>query len=130
MFVLDTNIVSYIFNHDTRALYYEEQTRGSDLAISFQTLEELLFGARSGGWGQRRINELLRHLERYEVVWPDDEMVELSAIIRDERRARGRALDTADAWVAATALTLGCPLASHDRDFSGIPGLEVIRAPR
>ncbi len=130
MIVLDTSIVSYIFNLDTRARYYEEQTRGSDLAISFQTLEELLFGARSGGWGQRRINELLRHLERYEVVWPDDEMVELSAIIRDERKARGRALGTADAWVAATALALGCPLASHDRDFSDIPGLEVIRAPR
>lgn len=130
MVVLDTNIVSYIFNHDARARYYEEQTRGSDLAISFQTLEELLFGARSGGWGQRRLNELLRHLERYEVIWPDPEMVERCAILRGERRARGRTLDTADAWIAATALTLGCPLASHDRDFSDVPGLEVIRAPR
>lgn len=130
MIVLDTTIVSYIFKRDTRALYYEEHTRGNDLAISFQTLEEILFGARISGWGQRRINELLRHLERYEVVWPDDEMAELSAILRGERRARGRALDTADAWIAATALSLDCPLASHDRDFSGIPGLEVIRAPR
>ena len=130
MVVLDTNIVSYIFNRDARARYYEEQTQGSDLAISFQTLEEILFGARSGGWGQRRLNELLRHLERYEVVWPDPEMVELSVILRDERRTRGRTLNTADAWIAATALTLGCPLASHDRDFSDIPGLEVIRAPR
>ena len=130
--VVDTDVVSIIHNkdRDERAPYYETALAGRRLLVSFQTLEELLFGARSGGWGQRRINELLRHLERYEVVWPDDEMVELSAIIRDERRARGRALDTADAWVAATALTLGCPLASHDRDFSDIPGLEVIRAPR
>lgn len=130
MIVLDTSIVSYIFKRDTRARYYEEHTRGSDLAISFQTLEEILFGARISGWGQRRINELLRHLERYEVVWPNEEMAELSAILRGERRARGRALDTADAWIAATALALDCPLASHDRDFSDIPGLEVIRAPR
>ena len=126
---MDTSIVSYIFRRDTRARYYEEQTRGSDLAISFQTLDEILYGAGSGGWGQRRLNELLRHLERYEVVWPDEEMVELSAILRGERRTLGRALDTADAWIAATALTLDCPLASHDRDFSDIPGLEVIRAP-
>lgn len=129
MIVLDTSIVSYIFKRDTRARYYEEHTRGNDLAISFQTLEEILFGVRISGWGQRRINELLRHLERYEVVWPNDEMVELSAILRGERRALGRALDTADAWIAATALTLDCPLASHDRDFSDIPGLAVIRAP-
>lgn len=130
MIVLDTSIVSYIFKRDTRARYYEEHTRGNDLAISFQTLEEILFGVRISGWGQRRINELLRHLERYEVVWPNDEMVELSAILRGERRALGRAMETADAWIAATALTLDCPLASHDRDFSDIPGLAVIRAPR
>ena len=130
MIVLDTSIVSYIFKRDTRARYYEEHTRGNDLAISFQTLEEILFGVRISGWGQRRINELLRHLERYEVVWPNDEMVELSAILRGERRALGRPLETADAWIAATALTLDCPLASHDRDFSDVPGLTVIRAPR
>lgn len=129
MIVLDTSIVSYIFKRDTRARYYEEHTRGNDLAISFQTLEEILFGVRISGWGQRRINELLRHLERYEVVWPNDEMVELSAILRGERRALGRPLETADAWIAATALTLDCPLASHDCDFSDIPGLAVIRAP-
>ena len=130
MIVLDTSIVSYIFKRDTRARYYEEHTRGNDLAISFQTLEEILFGVRISGWGQRRINELLRHLERYEVVWPNDEMVELSAILRGECRALGRPMETADAWIAATALTLDCPLASHDRDFSDIPGLTVIRAPR
>ena len=34
----------------------------------------------------------------------------------------------ADAWIAATALMLDCPLASHDRDFSGIANLALIQA--
>ena len=38
-------------------------------------------------------------------------------------------MSTADAWIAATAIRLGCPLATHDRDFSGIDGLELIQAP-
>ncbi|MDR2115483.1 MAG: hypothetical protein LBP87_03785 [Planctomycetaceae bacterium] len=32
-----------------------------------------------------------------------------------------------DAWIAATALALGCPLLTHNaKDFENIPGLEII----
>lgn len=34
-----------------------------------------------------------------------------------------------DDRAAATAIMMDRPLASHDRDFSGIPGLEVVQAP-
>jgi len=36
-------------------------------------------------------------------------------------------LKSADAWIAATALLLECPLASHDGDFADIPGIELLR---
>lgn len=130
MILLDTSVVSYLFGRQPRAAFYRERIRGEPAAIAFQTLEELLYGAYVAGWGARRMTELRDHLASYEVIWPDRRTVELSAILRGERRARGRALDTADAWIAATALSLDCPLASHDRDFSDIPGLKVIRAPR
>lgn len=130
MILLDTSVVSYLFRMQPQAAFYRERIRGEPAAIAFQTLEELLHGAHVAGWGARRMADLRGHIASYEVVWPDRRTVERCAILRSERRARGRALGTADAWVAATALTLGCPLASHDRDFSGIPGLEVIRAPR
>lgn len=35
-----------------------------------------------------------------------------------------------DDKAAATAIMLNCPPATHDRDFSGIPGLEVVQAPK
>ena len=125
--VLDSNIVSYIFNRDSRAPYYEERIRGYHLAISFQTLEEAWHGAYNRGWGARRMRELESYLERYEVIWPDDDMVDGCAGLRAERRAAGRELEMADAWIAATALFMDCPLASHDSHFVGIPNLELIR---
>ena len=128
MVVLDTNVVSYIFNRDPRGHYYQERIQGQRVLISFQTLEEQWYGAYMNGWGERRRNELADHLDQYDVVWPNAELVEICAQLRVERKEAGRKLEVADAWIAATALMLDCPLASHDRDFSGIAGLTIIKA--
>ena len=124
MILLDTNIVSYIFNGSDAADPYLERLRGQRALISFQTLEELWYGAWWAGWGERRNAELARHLEHYEVVWAGPELVDVCARLRSERKSAGRELPVADAWIAATALLLNCPLASRDHVFSDIPGLE------
>ena len=129
MIVLDTNVVSYIFNRDPVAQYYQHRIRGRRALISFQTLEEQWYGANLRGWGDKRKNELANHLRQYEVIWPNAGLVEICAQLRAERRSAGREIAVADAWIAATALMLGCPLASHDGDFENIPDLELIRNP-
>ena len=127
--VVDTNVVSYFFRRDDKGAYYEERIQGRRVVISYQTLEEVWYGAYSGGWGDRRKTELARHLEQYEVVWPSPELVEVCAQLRSQRKSAGRELAVADAWIAATAVLLNCPLASHDDDFVGIANLQLIRAP-
>ena len=126
--VVDTGVVSFIFRKDDRAQFYEEHIAGMRPVVSFQTLEELYIWPIRNNWSTRRRNELQRHLDQYEVVWPNLELVQMSADLRNEREKAGLRLNTADAWIAATALMLGCPLAYHDRDFDDIPGLEVIRS--
>ena len=128
MIVLDTNVVSYIFNNDSRAGLYTDQIRGQRAFISFQSLEEIWHGVYRDRWGNRRKDELTEYLERYEVVWPNRDLVDVCARLRAERRRAGRELDIADAWIAATALMLNCPLATHDSDFAGIPNLRLIQA--
>ena len=128
LIVLDTSVVSLLFRRNDPVAYYREWIRGRWLLISFQTLEESWFGAVKDGWSNRRKNILRRHLDQFEVVWPNLDMVRISTELRSEREKAGRRLNTADAWIAATAILLECPLASHDRDFSDIPGLEFIRA--
>ena len=127
--VLDTCVVSLLFKGDEPVTYYRERIIGQRLLISFQTLEESWFGAVKNGWADKRRNALGHHLDQFEVVWPNPNMVRISANLRSEREKSGRRLNTADAWIAATAIMLQCPLASNDGDFGDIPNLQLIRAP-
>ena len=127
--VADSNIVSCIARKSPIADYNLPHLAGRQVVISFQTQEEALFGAYLSGWGERRVNDLRDQLDQYQVFWPTPELVDLCARLRAERRVAGRELRIADAWIAATALHLDCPLVSHDGDFDGIPDLQLIRAP-
>ncbi len=130
MIVLDTSVVSLLFKGDPRGGFYLPHMTGLRTVVSFQTIEEVWYGAYRAGWGARRKNELSHHLQQYAVVWPDQETVDISANLRVERERFGRGLNTADAWIAATAIRLSCPLASDDGDFDGIARLNLIQAPR
>ena len=127
--VLDTSVVSLFLGDVAQAGYYQDEIAGLRAVISFQTYEESLFGAFKRGWGARRMNQMRRHLDQYELIAVTPELIDICARLRSERESVGRALKTADAWIAASALLLECPLATTDGDFEGIPGLELIRAP-
>ena len=126
--VLDTNVASYIYTGNSRARFYESATEGMQPVISFQTLEEIMITPIKNGWGRRRFNALRVHLRRYEVIWPSMELVEISTRLRAAMELAGHRMGAADGWIAATALYLDCPLATHDRDFIGVPGLRLITA--
>ena len=131
--VCDTSVVSIVYNIDPRvslqAAFYEEYLKGKQAIISFQTIEEIHYGMIKSDWGEPRKNGLLLHLEQYHIIWPNPNLARISAQLRADREKAGRRLSTADAWIAATAIMLDCPLASHDRDFTGIPGLQLIQNP-
>lgn len=49
------------------------------------------------------------------------------ARLRVDLRAAGLRTPVDDSWIAATALSLGLPVVTQDDDYSGVPGLDVIR---
>ena len=130
MIVVDTSVVSLVFKGDPRSDYYLSHVKGQRAVVCFQTIEEMWFGAYKAGWGVSQKNQLALHLRQYEVVWPDPETADISANLRVARESVGLRLNTADAWIAATAIRLSCPLVSDDGDFEGIPQLSLIRMPR
>ena len=90
-------------------------------------MAELLFGAYMANWGQERVEALRDEMRKYAVADFDAEMAERWAEIRAERRNAGHEISVADAWIAATALWLDCPIVTNNRrDFAGISGLQVI----
>ena len=128
--VLDSTVISFLMRDRGPAGYYRRAIAGLTPVLPFQAVEEAWFGAIRNNWGDRRRSELQSHIERFEIIWPNADMVRISARLRSARERAGHRLTTADAWIAATALVLDCPVASHDRDFSGIPNLELIRHPQ
>lgn len=129
--VVDTNVVSYIFNRDTRsALYNPILAQFETGVISFTTVVECLYGATKKNWGPRRITELNQFLAQFNVYHTDDLLCELYVRVVLSRAKRGTAIDPPDAWIAATALLLDCPLVTHNaRHFRDIDNLIVMTAP-
>ena len=124
--VVDTNVVVYLFNGHEQAGFYGRELAEKRLVISFQTLEEILAWPLAENWDDRRRNTLAQHIDRYEVFWPNRQLAEISAQLRIRV---GRALKQPDAWIAATVVFLGCPLATSDTDFPRVPGIALITAP-
>jgi predicted nucleic acid-binding protein len=123
--LLDTNIVSYVLNRHTLAAAYQPHLVGYDLAISFQTVAELLEGAALAGWGPTRWGELQALLTTLTALDGTTDVAARWAEVRAARRARP--IGVADCWIAATALTYGLELVTHNpSDFQNIPGLVVL----
>ena len=109
--------------------YYEERITGLRPVIALQSYEEIWFGARRDRWGCRRLAELKDFLARYEVITPNADIARVCGEVRAAQKRRGKTLSTADAWIVATALTLDCPLATHDTRLADVPDLKLIQAP-
>lgn len=126
-FVVDTDVASYIFNWHPSAQRYVDALRGSELILSFMSVAEMRMGAISAGWGIRRRTLLEQFIERFGVVYADDNLCTSWAALRADARAAGRSLSPQDAWIAATALGLDAALASNNRrDFDHIQKLRLL----
>src|SRR5437868_8022330 len=114
--VVDTDAVSYLFKGDTRSDLYRPPITGKLLLISFMTLAELRQWSLLKNWGERRRRELENFLEDYAVIHSDDKLCTKWAEVTRSAIRNGHPIDTADAWVAATALLQGLPLVTHNRN--------------
>jgi predicted nucleic acid-binding protein len=127
--LLDTNVLSYLLRQSSLGTYYERQRAGRLGYVACVTPEELYFGAEKRKWGNRKRRALDTFIAEYAVLPAGLDIARVSARLRAERERAGRALDKADAWIAATALEYGLPLFTHDGDFEGIEGLRIVTAP-
>jgi predicted nucleic acid-binding protein len=125
MRVVDTNVVSFGFRKDPLYDLYRRHLQGHDQVISFMTLGELRAGALCANWGDSRKLKLERHFCDFIAVDSDDDICHWYAYVLYQRWSRPTS--TADAWIAATALSLKAELVTHNpADFRGIVGLKII----
>ena len=122
--VLDTDVVSFLFKGDSRAQVYLRHLQNRQWLVSFMTEAELEQWALLANWSAKRVEWLRLFLGRCVIVPSSHDLVLKWAEAMVAARKSGRRMETADAWIAATALLYDAPLLTHNKaDYLGVPGL-------
>jgi predicted nucleic acid-binding protein len=125
--VVDTDVVSFLFKSHPIAYQYLPDLADRTPLISFMTLAELDRWVLAARWGEARRKKLREYLEPFAILPYDRALCTKWAEITIAAQSRGRRIDCADAWIAATALLCGAPLITHNRsDYLGVPDLKLI----
>jgi predicted nucleic acid-binding protein len=125
--VVDTDVLSFWQKTDTRGAEYARILAGRTLIISFQTVAEQLRWAEERNWGDQRRRELEDFLKRFLVQPYSIDLAREWATLMASMGKAGHPMASGDGWIAATALLVGAPLATHNRrDFESIPSLTII----
>lgn len=132
--VVDTDVFSVLYVHrnsnDPRAVRWREQLTGRRVLISFQTRAEVLAGALTAGWGNRRLGETRDILDRTPTIRPDNEVIDAYAALVAECRRAGHGLQdprhAGDRWVAACAIAKNLDLLAGDGIYLNAPNLILL----
>ena len=125
--VVDTDVVSYVFKNHPFGSRYDADLAGRITLISFMTLAEIERWMLQYRWGSQRIQSLRTFLQRFTVVPSSPDLCRKWAEVMVATQAAGRRIESADAWIAATALLHDAPLLTNNRnDYLGVTGLTLI----
>jgi predicted nucleic acid-binding protein len=126
--VVDTDVASFIFKwHPEFAPRYVGMMRGSELVISFMTMAEMRQGALDAKWGPHKCDVLEAYLADFEVLHSSGVLCSVWAAVRNESMRKGHQMSSADAWIAATALTLYAPLVTNNpKDYRHLDNLQLL----
>lgn len=124
--LVDTNIVVYLIAGGPKAEACAPHLDGHVLAISFQSVGELWYGAIRRGLGDRKRRHLDEIIQRMTVLSVDEAMVRIWAEMRASSESSGFTKQVADLWIAATAKRHELPLITNDRGFLSALDIEVI----
>ncbi len=125
--VVDTDVVSFLFKDHHLRHHYDPELAGRVPLLSFMTVAELERWALQYRWSSHRLHGLRLYLQRFTVVPSTEDLCSKWAEVMVAAQAAGRRIESADAWIAATALLYKAPLQTHNRrDYLGVPGLELV----
>src|SRR3712207_5982145 len=95
-YVVDTDVISYLFRRDTRAETFRPYLTGALVSISCMTIAELDAWALQRSWGAARQERMTAFLERFTVVLVDRALCRTWAEVGMQARRNGRPIQAAD----------------------------------
>jgi predicted nucleic acid-binding protein len=77
--------------------------------------------------GEKRRQRLEEYLRRYTLILPDRDLCRKWAEVSTQVQRSGNVIETADAWIATTALLYNVPLVTHNRShYVTVQGLTIL----
>lgn len=122
-YLLDTNVAIRVLNQEVNL----EARRGSgiEMFLSLTVVGELVFGAeKSRHAGANRL-KIERLIERCPVVALDLATAHRYGALKATLQQTGQTIPENDLWIAACALQHGLVLATGDRHFDRVHGLQT-----
>ena len=127
---LDTSVASLFLRPRPDTSGYAELVQGYHFLVSMVGYGELEQGALIDGWGGVIRQRLERFRDGVTLLPVTETTAKIWAALRFECRRRGIGNTDNDAWIAAAALEMGCPLVSNDRIHlrmqAAVPQLQVL----
>ena len=123
-YLLDTKVLIDMFKGNQRVQERIFRAEFHNCCISEITLAELYVGAFKGG-RPKQLQEIGFVCKRFRIV-PISDALERYARLRVQLERRGESIDDFDLLIAATALTAGYTLVTHNlKHFDRIEGLRT-----
>jgi predicted nucleic acid-binding protein len=125
--VVDTDVVSLVFEGDSRAERYLSALTAPDLLVSFMTEAELERWILQAKWGPERIVRFRTYMKRFVSVPSSRDLIVKWAEVMVVARSLGRRIEVAEAWVAATTLLYDATLVTNNPgDYVGVAGIKLL----
>jgi tRNA(fMet)-specific endonuclease VapC len=105
--LLDTSVASLLHpkkKNSPRRAQYAPHITGQDLALSFQSVAELLAWAEDKNWGEKQRTGLHTFLRQFLIVPYNFVLAQVRARVSTHCKKHGRRLEAGDAWILATAV--------------------------
>lgn len=122
--VLDTNIAIDLLNGNTLVIQLLEEVSSFFLPVT--VCGELLFGAKNSGRPVDNEKLFRQFISACELLPNNLAIAETYAEIRKKLKDKGRPIPENDIWIAANCIAHGIPLASRDKHFKEVEGLELV----
>ena len=113
--LIDTDVFSFIFRLDSRAIGYQKLIEDRQVFISFMTLAEIRQGMAMNKWQSARVVQMEVFVQlNFGIIFPTDAIISQYAEVMALSRSKGRPMSHGDAWIASTAMEWEVPLVTHN----------------
>ncbi len=122
---LDTNIVIDILNDNQTII--KRYIDYHQIYLPYVVCGELLFGAINSSKPKQNLKNFRAFINRCTILNSNYPVAEAYANIRKELKEQGKPIPENDIWIAAACIVYEVPLATRDRHFEYIPGLDLAK---